>query len=232
MFEVGNLFLNNSIFYLIVAVVLMGLRHGFDLDHLATIDAITRTTSNNIVISKSTGLLFSLGHGTVVIVMSILVGGGLSQFKPSHALELFGECVSIFFLLSLGLMNFYNIFFFKFRTEKRKISQWISSYFIKNRYQAISIFGIGVLFAISFDTLSQIALLALSASTQAGWFFAFVIGVLFMLGMMMADGVNGLLVAQVIFRSHRVSVTASQIIGAGISLFSLTTGIIGLIHLV
>lgn len=215
-----------------IAVLLMGLRHGFDLDHLATIDAITRTTANNIFISKSTGLLFSLGHGAVVIVMSIVMGGGLSQFKPSHTLELFGAWVSIFFLFTLGIINIYNIFFFKTRSGKIKMTQWVSRHLIKNHYQALSIFGIGALFAISFDTLSQIALLALSASTQAGWVFALIIGVLFMLGMMLADGVNGLLVAQVIFRGNQISVTASQIIGTGIALFSLITGTLGLIRLV
>lgn len=232
MFEANNIFLNNSLFYLITAVILMGLRHGFDLDHLATIDAMTRTTANNIFISKSTGLLFSLGHGAVVIIMSIMVGGGLSQFKPSHTLELFGEWVSIFFLFVLGLINLYNIFFFKTGSVKIKITLWISRHLIKNYYQALSIFGIGALFAISFDTLSQITLLALSASIQAGWLFALVIGVLFMLRMMLADGVNGLLIAQVIFRGNKISVTASQIIGAGIASFSLITGTIGLIRLV
>jgi nickel/cobalt transporter (NiCoT) family protein len=223
MFELNNIS---------IAVLLMGLRHGFDLDHLATIDAITRTTANNISISKSTGLLFSLGHGAVVIILSIIVGSGLSQFKPSHTLELFGEWVSIFFLFALGLMNLYNIFFFKTGSDQIKITQWVSRHLIKNHYQALSIFGIGALFAISFDTLSQIALLALSASTQAGWVFALVIGALFTLGMMLADGANGLLVAQVIFRGNRISVTASQIIGAIIALFSLITGTLGLVRLV
>ena len=216
---------------IIIVIVLIGLRHGFDLDHLATIDAITRATANNIGISKSTGLLFSLGHGTVVTVMSIIIGGGLSQFKPSHTLGLFGQWVSILFLFAFGLLNIYNIFA-KTSSEKTKVMKWISPYLTKNRYQAISIFGIGALFAISFDTFSQIAFLALSASTKAGWFFAFLIGILFMLGMMLADGLNGLLVAQVIFRSNRASITFSQIIGSGIALFSLLVGVIGLLRLI
>lgn len=231
MFEVHTLILNNSIVYLATAVLLMGLRHGFDLDHLATIDAITRTTANNMFISKSTGLLFSLGHGAVVVVMSILVGGGLSQFKPSESLDSFGKWLSILFLFAFGLMNIYNLFS-KQDTTKPKFIQWVLRHLTKNRYQAISIFGIGALFAISFDTLSQITLLALSASAQAGWFFACIIGVLFMLGMMLADGVNGFLVAKIIFRSKRISVTASQIIGFIIALFSLATGTLGLIRLI
>lgn len=221
-----------DVFYLIAAILLMGLRHGFDLDHLAAIDAITRVTANNIPISKFTGLLFSLGHGAVVIITSIIIGGGLAQFKPSHTLALFGEWVSIIFLFTFGLTNLFNIFFLKKEIKKVKITHWITRYFIKNHYQAISIFGIGALFAISFDTLSQVGLLALSASTQAGWIFALVIGLLFMLGMILADGVNGLLVAQVIFRSNKISITASQIIGAAIALFSLLTGAVELIRLV
>ena len=73
--------------------------------------------------------------------------------------------------------------------------------------------------------------LALSASSKAGWIFAFLIGILFMLGMILADGLNGLLVAQAIFRGDKISITLSRVIGSAIAVFSLAIGILGLVEL-
>ena len=59
-------------FGLLVVVYLLGMRHGMDADHLATIDGFTR--ANQIArpgIAGWSGVLFSLGHGAVVIAVSV-----------------------------------------------------------------------------------------------------------------------------------------------------------------
>ena len=63
--------------WMMTTAFLLGLRHGLDLDHLATIDAITRTVQGNL--SKMVGFLFSLGHGLVVTIVSLVIGSGLMQ---------------------------------------------------------------------------------------------------------------------------------------------------------
>jgi hypothetical protein len=55
--------------------------------------------------------------------------------------------------------------------------------------------AVGALFALSFDTVSQVALFSLAARSLSGWGFSTLLGALFMLGMMTTDGVNGLWVA-------------------------------------
>jgi high-affinity nickel-transport protein len=57
----------------------LGMKHGFDADHLATIDGITRyNTRTNPRLARLAGGLFSLGHGTVVLLVA-LVAGSLSS---------------------------------------------------------------------------------------------------------------------------------------------------------
>lgn len=75
----GPILMNDSGWFLISTALLLGMRHGFDLDHLATIDAITRTVRYKPSLSRMVGFLFSLGHGLVVIIVSLIIGGGLFQ---------------------------------------------------------------------------------------------------------------------------------------------------------
>ena len=51
---------------------LLGARHGFDADHLATIDGLARyNAASRPRLAQSAGLLFSLGHGAVVIAVAV-----------------------------------------------------------------------------------------------------------------------------------------------------------------
>lgn len=93
--------LPNAIIYsptlLILFVFGLGLRHGLDLDHLATIDSITRTIRTNNRLSKRVGLLFSLGHGLVVITLSVIISNGFIRSQFPTWLEPLGSFISIFF---------------------------------------------------------------------------------------------------------------------------------------
>ena len=56
-------------------VFLLGLKHGFDADHLATIDGLTRfNTRQRRPFGRYCGALFSLGHGVVVLLIAAGVG--------------------------------------------------------------------------------------------------------------------------------------------------------------
>ena len=64
---------------MVVLVLLLGLRHGFDPDHLVAIDGMTRSTS-----SRWCGLFFSLGHGVVVTLIGVGVAiAACAAPKPS-----------------------------------------------------------------------------------------------------------------------------------------------------
>jgi len=84
---------------------------------------------------------------------------------------------------------------------------------------------VGVLFALSFDTVSQVVLFSLSASALAGLVFTGLMGVFFMLGMMTSDGLNGMLVSLLIQRADGFSAYFSRLIGFFVALFSLIIGL-------
>lgn len=90
---------------------------------------------------------------------------------------------------------------------------------------------IGALFALSFDTFSQITLFSLSASLMEGWVFSGVLGLFFTIGMMVTDGCNGLFVSEIVLRADGASLLLSRSLGILIALFSLVTGAIGILNL-
>ena len=56
-------------------VFLMGLKHGFDADHLAAIDGLTRYNARRgRAFAPHCGVFFSVGHGVVVVAIALAVG--------------------------------------------------------------------------------------------------------------------------------------------------------------
>ena len=77
---------------LILLVFVLGLKHGFDADHLATIDGLTRWhSSRGAQLANYCGALFSAGHG--LVVMAVAVGASLlaSQLAVPSWFELTGS---------------------------------------------------------------------------------------------------------------------------------------------
>ena len=224
---------NQSSLLLSLMALSLGARHGFDLDHLATIDAITQTVREHRFLSKIVGFLFSLGHGIIVTLISIIIGSGLIQSRVPEWLEVFGTWVSMIFLFLFGFLNLWTIFQ---NPTHGALPSGIKSYLAKkifNRsFNPCLIMFIGALFAFSFDTFSQVALFSLSASVLAGWLFSGVLGLIFMVGMMLSDGLNGFFVSTLIQRADRLSLFLSRSLGLAISLFSIVLGVITLVKMI
>jgi high-affinity nickel-transport protein len=91
---------------------------------------------------------------------------------------------------------------------------------------------VGALYAVSFDTVSQSVLFAVTALRFGGVGSALFIGLLFALGMMMTDGLNGLWISRLIARSDHISVSASRAMGVSIAAASLLTAAYGAAKLV
>lgn len=216
--------MQTPIFLLILLVLTLGLRHGLDLDHLATIDAISRQVAQNKRWQKLVGFLFSLGHGIVVILLSLIIGGELIQNKFPGWLDTLGSFVSIFFLLLFGLLNLINLFPKKIKSNRQPSGpkSYLTEKIIPKKCTPIFIIGIGALFALSFDTFTQVSLFSLSASTMSGWVFSGLLGLIFMTGMMITDGLNGLIVASLLQKANIQSITISRILGLAIAIFSLS----------
>lgn len=218
--------MNVSSLFLIVLVLILGLRHGLDLDHLATIDAITRGLPQDKKLPKWVGLLFSLGHGLIVILVSLLIGSGLMRAQFPHWLNSLGHFLSIFFLLLFGSINLISLFRRLSLTTRQsgELKAFLAKKIIGENCTPVFIIAVGAIFALSFDTFTQVSLFSLSAATMAGWVFSGVLGVFFMLGMMMTDGLNGVLVSSLIKNVDKRSYFISRILCIAISFFSLTIG--------
>ena len=94
---------------------MLGVRHAFDADHIASIDNTTRKLVGEGRPSVSAGFWFSLGHSSVVFVASLLLVAGRAlgrRRRPERGLRrsaptlgLVGTIVAGAFLLLIGLMN-------------------------------------------------------------------------------------------------------------------------------
>jgi len=208
---------------LCLLVFALGLRHGFDADHLATIDGMTRYNARtNPRLARFCGLLFSLGHGAVVILVALSVSALTQRWAPPAWLESFGALVSIVFLVALGCVNLAAVF----STHPAQLVQPVG---IKGRWlgrlsrpgRPVSVALVGALFALSFDAVSQAALFAATASQYGGWRQALTLSLLFMFGMLTTDGINGLWIARMLRRADNMALIASRVMGlivAGASL--------------
>ena len=211
-------------------IFMLGMKHGFDADHLAMIDGLTRFNArSNPRLARLCGALFSLGHGAVVIIIALLVSTITTQWKVPQWMELFGSWISIFFLLALGLVNLNAVM----RTNPAHVVQPVGfKGRLFGRLQATThpalIALVGALFALSFDTMSQAALFALTAMQYGGWERALTLGLLFMLGMLVTDGVNGLWISRLIRRADQTALIASRVMGLVVSCVSLLVAFFGI----
>ncbi len=213
---------------LLLMVFVLGLKHGMDPDHLVTIDGLARFNSSRPRLSRWAGVLFSLGHGLVVTLVAGLLAWAAREWHAPYWVEDVGAWISIVFLLLLGTVNAAAVL----RAAPNQVVQPIG---LKSRWlgrltqisHPVLIATVGALFALSFDTLSQAALFSLAASNITGWQFAAGLGVIFMLGMMATDGINGLWVARLIRRADRTALVASRVLSLVIAGLSFMIALLG-----
>lgn len=216
-------------FALASLVLVLGMKHGFDADHLATIDGLTRYNARQqSPIARYCGVLFSLGHGAVVLCIALTVSTLARSWAVPEWLELFGSLVSIGFLTLLGLANLAAVL----AAEPHQV---VAPVGCKGRFlgrlqrtdNPLLVAGVGALFALSFDTFSQAALFALAGAQYGGWQEALTLGLVFMLGMLLTDGLNGLWISRLIRRADEVARIASRVMSLVVSGISLLVAAFG-----
>jgi nickel/cobalt transporter (NiCoT) family protein len=208
---------------LLILTFVLGMKHGFDADHLATIDGLTRYNARlRPGLARYCGTLFSLGHGAVVLAIALGVAGIASQWEVPEWFGILGAVISITFLIALGSLNLAAVL----RAGPDEVVQPVG---LKGRLlgnlrhasHPALIAVVGALFALSFDTLSQAAFFALTATQFGGWQHALALALLFMFGMLLTDGINGLWIARLIARADQVALVASRVMGLVVSGVSL-----------
>ena len=226
--------LPNDWLALLTAVYALGLKHGMDPDHLATIDGIARSNAaRNPRLARWSGFLFSAGHGAIVILVAVGVSLLAREWQTPTWLDALGAWIAVAFLYTLGLLNLHSVF--AARPDQLVAPVGLKSRLLGRLVQVSHpalIAAVGALFALSFDTVSQVALFSLAARSLSGWEFSTLLGAVFMLGMMTTDGINGLWVAGLLARADRRALIASRAMGLSIAGLSLLVGSYGLARLI
>ncbi|MBW4696421.1 MAG: hypothetical protein KME03_00730 [Aphanocapsa lilacina HA4352-LM1] len=178
----------------LILVLALGMRHGVDADHLAAIDGLARVHP-----SPWNGALFAIGHGLVVTLLAVGVGGIV--VGPL-------EAWSPWLLIALGAVNLWRLA----HPAPLHLPRLVAS----------SPLMLGVLFAAGFETASQLSALALSNQANP-W----LLGGTFCLGMLLVDGTDGYLAARTQRASAAGgsrSLAAARILGVTVVIFSFGLG--------
>jgi high-affinity nickel-transport protein len=209
---------NRSLLALAGLAFVFGLRHAMDADHIAAIDSITRRLLYEGRQRVSVGLMFSLGHSTVVVGLSLLLILSVHQVRASlsHLMTfggIFGGAVSALLLLGVGAANLMALW----RSIRTAPPQGTGDAMPSNNLGPVAggfftlfagrifklvdsnwkIYGIGFLFGLGFDTASEIAILVISAGAASRgmplW-HCLLFPLLFTAGMTLIDTVDNILI--------------------------------------
>ena len=196
----------------------LGLRHAIDADHIAAIDNVTRKLMQDGKRPVAVGFFFALGHSTVVVVASVavaLTANALSERLVSYREigGIIGTTASALFLFIIAIANLVVLrgVYKAFRLAERgdhvteeQIDQllqqrgWLARLF-RPLFRFVSeswhLYPIGLLFALGFETASEISLFGLSAqasNTVSNWSLL-IFPALFAAGMTLVDTTDGVL---------------------------------------
>jgi len=208
------------------AAYLLGLRHAFDADHIAAVDDTVRYLLQRPQRSIGVGFFFSLGHSTIVLLMTVaatLAAATLKRELPAlqQIGTVIGSGISALFLWLIGLLNLVILrdAFTRWRTLRAQphgdvqpggpppaelqapgglFKRLCGNRWQKLIHQSWQMYPVGLLFGLGFDTASEIALIAMAAASGRTLPLAAVLSLplLFAAGMLVLDTTDGVLMVQ------------------------------------
>jgi len=178
----------------IPAMIILGLRHALDVDHITAIDNLVRLHNAT---RKSTwvGAAFSSGHMLAVLAEMIFIIYVVAGISGINGLSLWGGILGAIALGTIGSVNLYSMK--KWRTTSSAILA--SKIPVRTGIHKIGPFGsslvTGLVFGLGFDTATQISAIIISAvaSATAGIQVALVLAGFFALGMIPTDTVDSIM---------------------------------------
>jgi high-affinity nickel-transport protein len=196
-----------------------GLRHAVDADHIAAIDNVTRKLMQQGKRPVAVGLMFSLGHSTIVVFGSIAIAA--TALALQHRFDgarqiggLIGTLVSTLFLFAIAIVNLIVLssVYRSFQRVRRGEPYVDEDFdlllgnrgFLSRLFRPIfnliqrswHMYPLGFLFGLGFDTATEIGVLGLSAaeaSTGLSLTSILVFPVLFAAGMSLIDATDNVL---------------------------------------
>ena len=214
--------LHSSAFLMSNAVLayVLGLRHAVDPDHIAAIDNVTRKLMQEGQRPVSVGLWFALGHSTLVIAgaagiawtASSLETGPLAEYRDIGAIV--STLVSAGFLVLIAGFNllvlrdtwraYAHVHHFGQAVDAKLHDHFNDNGFLTRLFrplfkltsQSWHMFPLGLLFALGFDTVTEVSLFGLSAmeaSKGLPIWSVLIYPALFTAGMTLMDTTDGIL---------------------------------------
>ena len=203
-----------------VTAYTLGMRHAFDADHISAIDNTTRKLMADRQRPLSVGFFFSLGHSTIVFVLSLLLSLGIRALvgpvrNGNSALHettnILGTGISGTFLFIIAAVNvvilvgIVRVFLGMRRGEfdeaaleeqlnSRGFMTRIFGRLMRSITRPWQMYPVGVLFGLGFDTATEVALLVLAGTGAASglpWYAILCLPVLFAAGMSLLDTIDG-----------------------------------------
>jgi high-affinity nickel-transport protein len=194
-----------------LAVFGLGMRHGFDADHIAAIDNVTRRLVSLGRQSASVGFWFAMGHSSVVFVAAMVLGAGAyALIEPGSDFltfaEVWGPAFSGFFLLTVAALNAGTLRRLTRRSQGRPDPSGPAPRGFFARAAASPgvtrpshMLFVGMLFGLGFDTATSVALIITAGvATGTGLSFAAFacLPLLFAAGMASVDTTDGVLMSR------------------------------------
>ena len=224
---------------------LLGLRHAFDIDHIAVIDNVSRKLIDDERSPAFVGFAFSAGHSTVVFLLCLLVvltaGALAGRLEGIAALgSVIGTVASATFLSVMAAFNARLVWQLWQRYAGRSTSvdesrpgQGMLSRLVGRSTAWIDrgwkMYPLGFVFGLGFDTATEVALLGLSAGAaqHAGWppWTIMALPLLFAAGMTSLDSVNGWLMQ----RAYRWGADSRRRLGFNLAITALSVAVAGLV---
>lgn len=197
----------------------LGLRHAVDADHIAAIDNVTRKLMQEGKRPVAVGLMFSLGHSTIVVIGSILIASAASALRTElggfkEVGGLIGTLVSTLFLF---LIAFVNLFVLRsvyatfqnvragepYRQEDLDLllsGRGFLPRLLRPLFRLITsswhMYPLGLLFGLGFDTATEVGLLAIAATEASKglpFWYVLLFPALFAAGMCLIDTTDSVL---------------------------------------
>lgn len=222
-----------------------GLRHGLDADHIAAINSVTcklLANSSKQNIQNGIGFFFSLGHSTVVIMLSAFVAltsTSIHAYFPKISTygAIAGTFCSIFFLLLFAITNLVILAeIIKDISHKNKTTRLhninpggILSKILTPLLNTVTkiwhMYFVGFLFGLGFDTATEVALVGISAysvTQHISIWGIMLFPALFTAGMCLVDTTSGMLIFRACNWAY-IDATRKLYYNLVITLFSLLT---------
>ncbi len=210
----------------LVLAGLLGFRHGFDADHIAVVDGMTRARQlqGSYASARSVGLQFAAGHSATILVAALLFFGQGAAL-PAW-LDGFGSWISATLLLLIAASNLVHACSASSTAVRPMGPVACMLLRLSNRMMGGHAHPalVGAAFALSLDALAQAALFAAQGGDGSPSLGAVaLLATAFGLGMVLADAGNGLLLSWFAQRSDTLARRASRWSSGFIAALALAT---------